>query len=231
MTNHNSTRYVVVASVVHRYHISFYVNSILTIKTMKIGIIGAGGIGLAFAKQVRKAGYDVLISNSRGPESLTGVVEQLGGNTKAATVEEAAKADVVFISLPWTKLEAALAKWPSFDGRIVIDPMNAFTPDFKLVDLQGKTSSEVVAGWLPGAKVVKAFNTLPVALLEADPHEAGGSRVITYSGDDADAKKTVGEIIAKMGFTGLDLGGLITGGTLQSFQTGPFPMLNLIKLS
>lgn len=197
---------------------------------MKIGVIGAGGIGLAFAKHAAKAGYDVLISNSRGPESLADVVEQLGGNTKAVTVEEAAQADVVFISLPWTKLENAIAAWPSLEGRIVIDPMNAFTPAFKPVDLQGKTSSEVVASWLPGAKVVKAFNTLPVALLEADPHEAGGSRVIAYSGDDADAKKTVGEIIAKMGFAGLDLGDLTPGGRLQSFQTGPFPMLNLIKL-
>ena len=197
---------------------------------MKIGIIGAGGIGLAFAKHVAKAGYDVLISNSRGPESLTDVVEQLGGNTKAVTVEEAAQADIVFISLPWTRLEAAIATWPSFDGRIVIDPMNAFTPDFKLVDLHGKTSSEVVANWLPGAKVVKAFNTLTVAILAADPHEAGGSRVIAYSGDDADAKKAVGELIAKIGFAGLDLGDLIPGGKLQSFQTGPFPMLNLIKL-
>lgn len=197
---------------------------------MKIGIIGAGGIGLAFAKHVAKAGYDVLISNSRGPESLTGVAEQLGGNTKAVTVEEAAQAEIVFISLPWTKLESAIAGLPSFDGRIVIDPMNALTPAFKPVDLQGKTSSEIVAGWLPGAKVVKAFNTLPVALLEADPHEAGGNRVIAYSGDDADAKKTVGEIIAKIGFAGLDLGDLIPGGKLQSFQTGPFPMLNLIKI-
>lgn len=197
---------------------------------MKIGIIGAGGIGLAFAKHAAKVGYDVLLSNSRGPESLTGAVEQLGGNTKAVTLEEAAQADVVFISLPWTKLEAAIAGWPSFEGRIVIDPMNAFTPDFKLVDLHGKTSSEVVATWLPGAKVVKAFNTLPVALLDADPHEAGGSRIIAYSGDDTEAKKTVGELIAKMGFSGLDLGGLITGGTLQSFGSGPFPMLNLVKL-
>ncbi|SFC19120.1 hypothetical protein SAMN05216167_101628 [Spirosoma endophyticum] len=197
---------------------------------MKIGIIGAGGIGLAFAKHAARAGYNVLISNSRGPKSLTDAVEQLGGNTKAVTVEEAAQADIVFISLPWTRLEAAIAGWPSFDGRIVIDPMNAFTPDFKPVDLQGKTSSEVVASWLPGAKVVKAFNTLPLALLEADPHEAGGSRVIAYSGDDTDAKKTVGELIAKMGFAGLDLGGLIAGGILQSFATGPFPMLNLIKL-
>ena len=197
---------------------------------MKIGIIGAGGIGLAFAKHAARAGYDVLLSNSRGPESLTGAVEQLGANTNAVTIEEAAQADVVFISLPWTKLEAAIAGWPPFNGRIVIDPMNAFTPDFKPVDLQGKTSSEVVASWLPGAKVVKAFNTLPVALLDADPHEAGGSRVIAYSGDDAEAKKTVGELIAKMGFAGLDLGDLITGGTLQSFGSGPFPMLNLIKL-
>lgn len=197
---------------------------------MKIGIIGAGSIGQAFAKHVAKAGYEVLISNSRGPESLTAVAEQLGGNTKAVTSTEAAQADVVFLSVTWNKLEAVISELPSFAGRIVIDSTNPILPGFKLAELHGKTSSELVADLLPGAKLVKAFNTLPTALLGADPQEAGGSRVVFYAGDDADAKKTVGELIAKAGFAGIDLGDLVTGGKLQTYPGGIFPMLNLIKL-
>ncbi|WP_460908145.1 NADPH-dependent F420 reductase [Spirosoma areae] len=198
--------------------------------TMKIGIIGAGGIGQAFAKHVAKAGYDVLISNSRGPASLTAVAEQLGGQTKAVTIEEAAQADVVFLSVTWNKLEEVINALPSFAGRIVIDPINPFLPGFDIAELHGKTSSEVVAGLLPGARLVKAFNTLPTALLSADPHEAGGNRVVFYSGDDADAKKVVGELITKAGFAGIDLGDLVNGGKMHTFPGGIFPTVNLIKL-
>ena len=197
---------------------------------MTIGIIGAGSIGRAFAKQLARTDYEVRISNSRGPESLTAVAEELGGNIKAVTIDEAAQADIIFISLPWTQLEAVISALPSLAGRIVIDPMNAFLPGFKPADLQGKTSSEVVAELVPGAKVVKAFNTLPEAMLLADPHEGGGHRVMFYSGDDAEAKKVVGELIVKMGFAGVDVGDLATGAKLQAFPGGAFAMLNLIKL-
>jgi len=197
---------------------------------MKIGVIGAGGIGKAFAKQMVKAGYEVLLSNSRGPESLTEEVKQLGKNAKATTAEEAAGAEVVFISITWNKLQEALSALPSLSNRIVIDATNPILPGFKVAELGGKTSSQVVAELLPGAKVVKAFNTLPIAVLEADPHQAGGSRVLFYSGDDANAKKVVGELIAKAGFTGIDLGDLVNGGKLHSFPGGPLPALNLIKL-
>jgi predicted dinucleotide-binding enzyme len=197
---------------------------------MKVGIIGAGGIGQAFAKQVAKTDYEVLISNSRGPESLTAVAEQLGGNTKAVTIEEAAQADIVFLSVTWNKLEEVIRALPSFAGRIVIDPTNPILPGFKTAELYGKTSSELVADLLPGAKLVKAFNTLPTALLGADPQEAGGNRVVFYAGDDAEAKKVVGELITKAGFAGIDLGGLVEGGKLQTYPGGIFPTINLIKL-
>ena len=197
---------------------------------MKIGIIGAGGIGQAFAKQVAKAGYEVLLSNSRGPESLRPVAQHLGSNAKAATIEEAVQADVVFLSVPWNTLAEVTRSLPSLEGRIVIDATNPILPGFKAADLQGKTSSQVVAALLPGARVVKAFNTLPVALLETAPQEGNGKRVIFYSGDNAEAKKVVGELITKAGFAGIDLGNLENGGKLQSFPGGPLPTLNLLKL-
>lgn len=199
---------------------------------MTIGIIGAGEIGQAFAKQAVKAGYEVLLSNSRGPESLSSLVKTLGGNSKAVTVKEAAAADIVLIALPWKYIEGALADLPSWNGRIVIDSMNPIiTPEFKVADLGEKTSSEVVSELVPGARLVKAYNTLTPSVLGSDPRTAGGNRVIFISGDDAAAKAEVTRINDKIGFATVDLGGLATGGKLQQFPGGPLPALNLIKLS
>ncbi|NII26233.1 NAD(P)-binding domain-containing protein [Pseudoflavitalea sp. X16] len=196
---------------------------------MKIGIIGAGSIGMAFAKQATNAGFEVILSNSRGPASLTGAVKALGSKVKAGTVEEAAAAEVVFVSLQWQHLQSVLSgiKWK---GQIIIDPANPILPGFKLADLYGKTSSEVVATWANGATVVKAFNTLTPSVLGSDPHVQGGSRVIFYSGNNEAAKQTVSAIIKKIGFAGVDLGRLDEGGKLQQFPGGPLPTLNLVKM-
>jgi predicted dinucleotide-binding enzyme len=91
---------------------------------MKIGIIGAGGIGQAFAGQVAKAGYEVIASNSRGPESLADLVKQLGPRAKAGTRQEAAQADVVVLSVNWPQVPAALSDLPAWNGRILIDATN-----------------------------------------------------------------------------------------------------------
>jgi predicted dinucleotide-binding enzyme len=196
---------------------------------MKIGIIGAGAIGMAFAKQVAKAGYEVILSNSRGPESLQSEVQQLGGKTKAGTVNEAAAADVVFVSLQWQHLKELLSgiKW---NGQIIIDPTNPILPGFVLADLNGKTSSEVVASWAKGAHLVKAFNTLPPPVLGANPKEHGGSRVIFYSGNEQAPKDKVAALITKLGFAGVDLGRLDEGGKMQQFPGGSIPTLNLVKI-
>jgi hypothetical protein len=199
---------------------------------MNIGIIGAGGIGQAFAGQVAKAGYDVIVSNSRGPESLAGLVRQLGRRTKAGTRQEAARADVVVLAVQWQQLREALSELPAWNGRILIDATNPVVqPGFRLADLGGRTSSEVVASLAPGARVVKVANTLPIALLSADPKQAGGRRVLFMSGDDETAKADVSAILENVGFATIDLGGLASGGRLQQFPGGPLPTLNLIKLS
>jgi 8-hydroxy-5-deazaflavin:NADPH oxidoreductase len=116
---------------------------------MIIGIIDAGGIGQALAAHIAKAGYKVIVSNSRGPESLTAVVSQLGPNAKAGTRQEAAQADVVVLAVPW-ELRAALFDLPAWNGRILIDATNPVVqPGFRLADLGGSTSSEVVASLVP----------------------------------------------------------------------------------
>ena len=197
-----------------------------------IGIIGAGGIGQAFATHAVKAGFDVLVSNSRGPETLAELVRQLGRTARAVSRQAAARADVVFLSVQWQQLQAALSDLPPWDSRILIDATNPVVdPDFRLADLNGSTSSEVVASLAPGARVVKAVNTLQRALLAANPLQSGGRRVLFMSGNDAAAKAAVGDILDKLGFATIDLGPLASGGRLQQFPGGPLPTLNLIKLA
>jgi predicted dinucleotide-binding enzyme len=197
-----------------------------------VGVIGAGRIGRAIAGQLSRAGCAVVISNSRGPDSLEDVARALGSAVRAGTVEQAARAELVAIAVPWNHVAQAVADLPPWDGRIVIDATNPISlPDLRLADLGGRTSSEVVAELVPGARVVKAFNTLTAEVLAADPHEAGGRRVIFFSGDDAGAKREFARLLDDAGFAGVDLGGLVAGGRLQQFPGGPLPSLNLIKLA
>ena len=195
-----------------------------------IGIIGAGAIGSAFAKALSRQGIELVIANSRGPHTLAALVEELGPTARAGTREEAAAQDIVLVAVNWSKLPTALAGLPDFAGRIVLDANNSIeTPSFNAVDLQGRTSSEVFAEWVPGARVVKAFNHLVARLLESDPAAEGGKRVLFFSGDAAEAKATVAELIERLGFCGIDLGTLSVGARLAQFPGGPLPILNLVK--
>ena len=189
-----------------------------------VGIIGAGRIGQAMAHIAHRAGRQVLIANSRGPQSLTSVVEALGSGVTAGTVQEAAAAGIVVLAVPWAQVQQAV-RGLEWDGQILIDPTNDFDPS----DLVGRTSSEVVADLVAPARVVKAANTLVAAVLGSDPHEAGGQRVIFLSGDDADAKSEVVALFEAAGFFVVDLGGLRQGGEMQ--QVGaPLAGHNLIHL-
>jgi predicted dinucleotide-binding enzyme len=199
---------------------------------MAIGMIGSGKVGQAIAKQLSGGGHAIIISNSRGPESLSSAVGELGPKVKAGTVAESAQQKIVVLAVPWVHLQAALAGLPNWEGRIVIDTSNQFLsrpPEFRIADLGDKTSSEIVAGLLPGARVVKAFNTIPAELMGADPREGKGRRILFLSGDDAAAKKEFGAILEERGFALIDLGGLREGGKIQQ-AGGPLAGLNLIKL-
>jgi 8-hydroxy-5-deazaflavin:NADPH oxidoreductase len=191
---------------------------------MDVGIIGAGRLGQAMARTARRAGRDVVIANSRGPESLTSVVSSLGEGVSAGTVDEAAAAGIVVIAVPWDRLPEAV-QGLDWNGQVVIDATNDWAAD----DLQGRTSSELVADLVAGARVVKAANTLGADVLGADPHEAGGRRVIFISGDDADAKAEVVALFQDAGFAAIDLGDLATGGAMQEIHH-PLAGLNLIRL-
>jgi 8-hydroxy-5-deazaflavin:NADPH oxidoreductase len=195
-----------------------------TMDTNTVGIIGAGRIGQAIAKTALRAGRQVVIANSRGPESLASVVHELGDGASAGTVADASAPDIVVVAVMWQQVPQVVERLGS-EGRIVIDPTN----DFDASDLDGRTSSEVVADLVAPARVVKAANTLGAAVLASDPHQAGGQRVTFLSGDDAEAKSEVVALFEDAGFYVIDLGDLAEGGRMQ--QVGaPLAGRNLIRI-
>ncbi|HTE29261.1 MAG TPA: NAD(P)-binding domain-containing protein [Chryseolinea sp.] len=196
-----------------------------------IGFIGAGQIGRTLALHLVNGGHTVLLSNSRGKDSLESLAQQLGTNAKAVDIAEAAAADIIVLSVPWSKLEIAVKDIHDWNNKIVIDTTNnilSTSPLLELANLKGQTTGEVVAGLLPNARVVKAFNTLYFKILEASPIETIGNRVIVFSGDNQEAKATVAEIITSIGFAPLDLGSLKEGGKLQDVG-GSLSSVDLVK--
>ena len=214
---------------------------------MSIGIIGAGALGSNLARAFARAGIPAIISNRRGPESLAGLVGELGAKIKAGNTQEAAKADIVFLALRWVDLKKVLGGLPAWNGRIVVDGTNPVewidpnSPDakdpnnplaaygIKAVDLGGRHSSSVVRELVPGARLVKAFNHLDVKVLP-EPTASGGQRVLFYSGDDADAKGAVRGLMEKTGFFPIDLGTLDVGGPLVSVPFGPLAGVSFVKI-
>jgi predicted dinucleotide-binding enzyme len=192
--------------------------------TDSVGIIGAGRLGQAMARTALRAGRRVVIANSRGAESLASVISELGDGVSAGTVDQAAAAPIVVIAVPWDRVSDAV-RGLDWNDQIVIDATN----DWGAEDLNGRTSSELVAGLVPGAPVVKAANTLGADVLGSNPQEAGGRRVIFVSGDDADAKSAVASLFEDAGFAAIDLGDLETGGAMQQIHH-PLAGLNLIRL-
>jgi predicted dinucleotide-binding enzyme len=187
---------------------------------MKIGIIGAGHIGANAARLFVNAGHEVAVANSRGPETLEGLVEELGDNATAATVDEARDfGDVVLISIPlknYTDLPQE-----GWEGKVVIDTGNYY-PDrdgqIKELDEGTTTSSELVEQHLLGARYVKAFNTIWYEHLKTEgntdlPLEE--RRAIFVAGDDSGAKEIVAKLIEDIGFAAVDTGFLRDGGLLQ----------------
>jgi predicted dinucleotide-binding enzyme len=176
-----------------------------------IGIIGAGAMGRALAKRLIAGGYTVIISNRRGPDSLEALEIELGPNARRATVEDAALTPIVVVAIPWSQLPGTLGRIPHWTDRIVIDTTNPIEPPhYTVADLGGRTSSEVVADLVPGAKLVKAFNTLTPG--------------------DRTAKAEVHAVLTSCGFAGVDLGDLAAGGRLQQFPGGPLAGLNLVRV-
>ncbi len=180
----------------------------------KIGIIGAGMIGGTTARLFVDAGHEVAVSNSRGPDTLGDLVAALGPRARALASADAARwAEIVLLAVPWRTPEA-LPPAETVAGKIVIDAMNPYLPGGAIADLGSSSSSEETRKRLPGARLVKAFNTIWFehlrdrgrADLPLDERHA-----IFVAGDDADAKKTVMTLIEEIGFGPVDTGSLASG--------------------
>src|SRR6266568_6197047 len=152
---------------------------------MKFGTIGAGAVALAFGREAVARGHEVVLSSRRGPDALVDSVAEFGRGASAASVEEAASLDYVLLAVPWRNVESALKSLPAWNGRVLIDATNPFvetSPKLVLADLGGKGASEVVAALAPGARIVKAFNSIVTARFNEGPVKNGGRRVIFVSG-------------------------------------------------
>ena len=185
---------------------------------MEIGTIGAGDFAQAFAKRALKIGHKVKLSNNRGPESLREIVNQLGPGAMAVTKEEAAACEMVLLAVPWDNVPETLASLPKWKNQILIDGTNPFhgsAGKFTPADVGNLSTSQLVAALAPGARVVKALNTMIVPNLEAEPIVNGARRVAFISADDDGAKGQVEVLLAGFGYSVIDLGNLRDGGLIQ----------------
>lgn len=189
---------------------------------MRIGIIGSGNIGGTLARLLAQAGHQVAVSNSRGPETLQELVAELGEGVHATTPKEAARfGEVVVVSIPFGRYRELPVE--AFAGKVVIDTNNYYPGrdgNFEELDADRSTGTELLAGFLPGARVVKAFNAINRKSLDELGRPAGeeGRVAIPIAGDDSDAKRVVAELIDQIGFDPVDMGGLAQGG--RKFQVG-----------
>ena len=185
---------------------------------MEIGTIGAGAFAQAFAKRALKLGHKVKLSNSRGPDSLREIVDQLGPGATAATREEAAACEMVLLAVPWDNVPETLASLPKWNNQILIDGTNPFhgkAGSFTPADVGNLSTSQLVAALTPGARVVKALNNMTVPNFEADPVVNGARRVAFVSADDDGAKKRIKTLLENFGYSVIDLGNLRDGGLIQ----------------
>ena len=199
-----------------------------------IGLIGAGHIGSQVARLAVSHGYDVVISNSRGPDTLSELVKELGPRARAGTVDDAATAgDIVVVTIPLKNYRqvpvAPLA------GKVVIDTNNYYPQrDGHIAELDNEstTTAELLQQHLPASKVVKAFNHIYAAQLTTDGRPAGtpNRRALVIAGDDAGAKQAVTRLLDEFGFDTVDAGPLEEGWRIQRDTPGYGPRRNAEEL-
>jgi predicted dinucleotide-binding enzyme len=186
---------------------------------MNIGIIGSGNVGGTLGARWARNGHQVAFG-SRDPrsEKVQKLVRESGAGARSCLPDAAAKdSEVLLLATPRPATEEALQSAGDLSGKILIDATNPLLPDLSGLDVGCFTSGgEQVAGWAPGAKVVKAFNTVGANIM-ADPTFGGGRVAMFYCGDSAEAKATVASLINELGFVALDAGPLTQARVLEPF--------------
>ena len=192
-----------------------------------IGLIGAGKIGSQLARLAVRNNHDVVISNSRAPETLSALVAELGPRARAATPQEAAKAgDVVVVTIPLKNYGSVPVE--PLAGKIVIDTNNYYPQrdgHIPELDNESTTTAELLQAHLPASKVVKAFNHIYAAELTTHGQPAGSKnrRALVIAGNDPQAKATVARLIDEFGFDTVDAGPLAEGWRIQRDTPGYGP--------
>lgn len=200
-----------------------------------IGLIGAGKIGSQVARMAIASGYDVVISNSRGPETLVDLVSELGPRAHAGTSKEAAAAGgLVVVAIPLKAIDGIPAE--PLVGKTVIDANNYYPRrdgNIAALDDDGVTSSELLQARLPGAHVVKAFNHIYARQITTDGTPSGtrNRRALAIAGDDQVAKVRVAELINEFGFDVVDAGPLAESWRIQPGTPGYVQQLNAQELT
>jgi len=200
-----------------------------------IGLIGAGNIGSQVARLAVASGYDVVISNSRGPETLASLVKELGPRARAATPQEAAElGEIVVVTVPLKAYKTVPVE--PLVGKVVLDTNNYYPQrdgHIPELDREELTTSELLQRHLPKSKVVKAFNHIQAAHLteHALPAGAANRRALVIAGDDAEAKATVSRLQDQFGFDTVDAGPLKESWRIQRDTPGYGPRRNAEELA
>jgi 8-hydroxy-5-deazaflavin:NADPH oxidoreductase len=192
---------------------------------MRIGFIGAGNVTRVMGRHLLNAGHTIAICNSRGSETLGELIKELGPGASAETKDQVVQSDVVIIAVRWVQAKEAL-QGIDWNGRILIDAMNAHaelegdtslegvTKSRAVLARTGLTSSELVAQWAPGARLVKSISNIPMEWIS--DFSADKPRTVLFtSGDDAEAKYVVIDMLNAAGFAAINLGSLAAGGALH----------------
>ncbi|MBZ9769082.1 NAD(P)-binding domain-containing protein [Mesorhizobium sp. CA6] len=178
---------------------------------MSYAIVGFGAVGQALARAFARKNIGVTVASRQPPEALAPQARAIGPTVVAKSLREALEADTIILAVPFGEHREVAKGLPSWNGKTVIDAMNAFpVPD----ELHGLPSSAFVAKSFTGAKFVKGFNHLIAAILAADPVVEGGHRVVFLSSDDEDATAQVAALAKQLGFAPVKLGRLNEGGAL-----------------
>ncbi len=198
---------------------------------MKYAIIGSGKIGTALARVFARKNIEFAIANSRGPETLAPLREELGPSVSPQSIEDACRAEMIFLAVPFPAHKDVAKLFKRWKGKIIVDATNTFhvTPE----KLGSALSSEIVSQEFAGARLVKGFNHLPAAQLGTNPSPNGQRQAVFLSSNDADASATVAAVATQLGFAPVELGRIDEGGVPLHFvggQPGGLLFQNLEKV-